>query len=104
MMAENQEVTTKKLKKTTEHGQILMAIDNLYEKCIQRKELITSKEYIVSEERNFDQVNNSGSTALSQLLLIQQSIQNFNRLSSALKDKAEIVQGIKEKKDNYEIV
>jgi hypothetical protein len=49
MMAENQEVTSKKLKKTTEHGQILMAIDNLYEKCIQRKELITSKEYIVKD-------------------------------------------------------
>lgn len=104
MMAENQEVTSKKLKKTTEHGQILMAIDNLYVKCMKRKELITSKEYIVSEERNFDSVKSAGATALSQLLLIRQSLQNFNRLSNALKDKPEIVQGVNLKKENYEIV
>ena len=30
MLADNQEVTSKKMKQTTDHGQILMAIDNLY--------------------------------------------------------------------------
>ena len=34
MMAENQEVTSKKLKRTTEHGQILMSIDNIFRKCL----------------------------------------------------------------------
>lgn len=30
LMAESEELTSKKMKKTTEHGQILMTIDNLY--------------------------------------------------------------------------
>ena len=47
MMAENQDITTKKMKRTTEHGQILMTIDNLFQKCLQRKELIISmKEFM----------------------------------------------------------
>ena len=32
-VAENQEVTSKKMKQTTEHGQILMSIKNIFEKC-----------------------------------------------------------------------
>jgi len=30
LMAESEENTTKKMRKTTEHGQILMTIDNLF--------------------------------------------------------------------------
>jgi hypothetical protein len=32
-VAENQEVTSKKMKQTTEHGQILMSIKNLFDRC-----------------------------------------------------------------------
>ncbi len=47
LMAESEENTSKKMKKTTEHGQILMTIDNLFQKCLERKELIVSmKEFM----------------------------------------------------------
>ena len=42
LMAESEENTSKKLKKTTEHGQILMTIENLSRKCRVRKGLQTS--------------------------------------------------------------
>jgi hypothetical protein len=38
-MAESEENTSKKMKKTTEHGQILMTVDNLFRKCNLMKEL-----------------------------------------------------------------
>lgn len=64
MLAENEEVTTKKMKKTTEHGQILMSINNLYKKCQERKELIISKEVQADEAQNFDNTKSSGANAL----------------------------------------
>lgn len=54
MMSENQEVTSKKMKKTTEHGQILMTINNLFQKCRERKELFVMKAGMSEEEPNFD--------------------------------------------------
>ncbi len=67
MMAENQDITTKKMKRTTEHGQILMTIDNLFQKCLHRKELIISmKEFMQNEPpENFDNMNLSGANAIA---------------------------------------
>lgn len=103
-MAENQEVTTKKMKKTTEHGQILMSIDNLFQKCQARKELIISKEFMSSEPRNFDNMHLSGTNAIGQLQVIKQCLENFGRLNVALKDKEHIKKAIAEKRENNEIV
>ena len=96
MMAENQDITTKKMKMTTEHGQILMTIDNLFQKCLQRKELIISmKEFMQNEPpENFDNMNLSGSNAIAQLQVIKQCLENFGRLSAVLKEKDKIQEKI----------
>jgi hypothetical protein len=92
MMAENQDITSKKMKRTTEHGQILMTIDNLFQKCLQRKELIISMKEFMQDEppENFDNMSLSGSNAISELQVIKQCLENFGRLSSVLKEKDKI--------------
>ncbi len=67
MMAENQDITSKKMKRTTEHGQILMTIENLFQKCLNRKELIISmKEFMQHEPpENFDNMTLSGENAVA---------------------------------------
>ena len=103
-MADNQEITTKKMKETTEHGQILMSINNLFQKCQERKDLIISKEVQANEAQEFNNINDSSQNAINQLTIIKQCLENFGLLSNALKDKASIQEKIKIKKENNEIV
>lgn len=109
MLTENQDITTKKMKRTTEHGQILMTIDNLFTKCQGRKELIISMKKDATnsgtqKHENFDNMHLSGANAIEQLQLIKQCLENFGRLSSALKDKEGIQEEIKRRKENNLIV
>ena len=55
LLAESEDNTSKKMKKTTEHGQILMTIDNLYQKCQKRDMFISRKEFTSGEQpKNFN--------------------------------------------------
>ena len=54
------------MKKTREHGQILMTIDNLYRKCKVRKDLQTTKDKKQTDSpKNFDNMILSGDNAVS---------------------------------------
>ena len=66
LMAESEENTSKKMQKTTEHGQILMTIDNLFNKCLARKELLVSSKDQQAKEgtKTFDDMQKSGENAL----------------------------------------
>ena len=103
LMAESQENTSKKMKKTTEHGQILMTIDNLYQKCQQRKKMIISK---LEREppKNFDEMQQSGENSLAQLVIIKQCLENFINLKKVLDDKQHIKDKKVEMRENNEIV
>lgn len=72
------------MKKTTEHGQILMTIENLYFKCKTREELIIArKEFNIDDyPKNFDNMQVAGAKAINQLQIIRQVVENFGRLSS----------------------
>lgn len=65
-MADNQEVTSKKMKRTTEHGQILMSIENIFRKCLKRKELIIVSKELPNQDapKSFDNIVESGQEAL----------------------------------------
>lgn len=83
-----------------------MAINNLYQKCQQRKELIIStKEFIQDEPpKNFDNMHLSGTNAVAQLQIIKQCLENFSSLNNALRNDAKIREGIQKKKEAHEIV
>lgn len=110
-MAESEENTSKKLKKTTEHGQILMSIENLYRKCLVRETLQTTLKSKKNYEnkgdgspKNFDNMQLSGENAVSQLNIIHQFVENFIRLKKSLDGNEKIQVEKQKKKDNFEIV
>ena len=108
-VAENQEVTSKKMKQTTEHGQILMSIKNIFEKCRENARnaqlLISLKEYIPEEPPgNFDDMKMSGANAIAMLKVVKQGVENFKFLSDALKKQSNIQAGIQAKRERFDIV
>eukprot|EP00350_Pseudokeronopsis_sp_OXSARD2_P009092 CAMPEP_0170552722 /NCGR_PEP_ID=MMETSP0211-20121228/10605_1 /TAXON_ID=311385 /ORGANISM="Pseudokeronopsis sp., Strain OXSARD2" /LENGTH=94 /DNA_ID=CAMNT_0010860641 /DNA_START=571 /DNA_END=855 /DNA_ORIENTATION=- len=65
LMVEN-EKQKRMMKRTREHGQILMTIDNLYRKCKARKDLQTTKDKKQTDSpKNFDNMVLSGDNAVS---------------------------------------
>ena len=87
ILATSDEQTTKKLSKTTEHGQILMTIHNLYNKCLakQRNMVITWKDIESTDlPKNFDDTAKSGEAALAQLSILLQWVQNFKILKEKI--------------------
>ncbi len=105
-MAESEEKSSKKMKTTTEHGQILMTIQNLFHKCKQRKELVVAKGELMNKDspENFNDMQASGTNAISQLIVIQQCLENFIKLKDQLDTKSHIKEAIQKKKENNEIV
>jgi hypothetical protein len=103
-MAESEENTSKKMKKTAEHGQILMTVENLFQKCLKRKEMIISmKEFMEKDPpKNFDDMGLSGENAVAQLNIVKQCLENFIRLKRSLDDKTHIRDEKIRKRDNYE--
>lgn len=85
-----EESSTKKLDETSEVGQILMSIENLYNKCINRKRADESKkvrqaiQYTVSNDqeplKNFNNIKKRGDLALVQLSLIENHMLDFQSL------------------------
>jgi len=69
-MAESEDKTSKKMKKTTEHGQILMTVENLFRKCQERKEMVRGR-LSGDEPKNFDDMQLSGENAIDQLKIIK---------------------------------
>lgn len=76
----------KRMGKTSEIGQILMSIDNLYKKCIERE--TNSKnagiKYQVSNEsahpKDFNDVKIRGEYAVQQLTKIKDHLRDFKKL------------------------
>lgn len=82
-----------------------MTIENLYQKCQQRKNLIISMSDIQGDKpKNFDNMQNSGLNALGQLAIIKQCLENFIRLKASLDQKQHIKDEKQRKRDNNEIV
>lgn len=84
----------------------MMAIDNLFQKCQQRKDLIISTKEFMSDEppKNFDNMHLSGSNAIGQLQIIKQCLENFASLNNALRNDSRIRETIQKKKEAFEIV
>ena len=105
LMAESEENTSNKMKKTREHGQILMTIENLYRKCKQRKELQTMAESKKTDSpKNFDNTKLRAENAVQQLIIINQTIQKFATLRQVLDKQDKIKVGRQKKIENFEIV
>jgi hypothetical protein len=56
------------------------------------------KESVTEEPANFDNMNESGQQAIAQLTVIKACLENFGRLSSALKDRENIKQGMQQRR------
>ena len=63
------------MKKTTEHGQILMTISNLFDKCKKRDMFI--KNLKQEDPKNFNNMQLSGESALEKLEIIKNCLVNF---------------------------
>lgn len=77
------ENTSKKMLKTTEHGRLLMSIDNLYNKCL-KKEKLLSKSKIDNLPKHFNDIQIRGEFAIKQLDVIMSSTENFQSLQDWL--------------------
>ena len=81
MLAQRDENTKKKSKKIAETAQILMTVDNLYQKCHQRKDLCLAT--MTKEHEailNFDQSQKSAEKSSVQLENIISFVTNFRKL------------------------
>ena len=88
----------------------MMTIDNLYQKCLQRKLFITKKSgqnepgAEKDPPKNFDDMALSGDNSLVQLFIIKNCIENFFRLKKTLDTKQHIAVQKQKMRDNNEIV
>lgn len=75
---DNEENTTNRLKKTSEHGQILMTIDSLFNKVAAKgKDLIASNPNKESSLKDFNDLAECEKQADLQLEIIKEFVQNF---------------------------
>ena len=86
---DNEENTSNRLKKTSEHGQILMTIDSLFQKVtLKGKDLIASNPFKDSgnrqPHRDFDNLVESEKQADDQLEIIKEFVQNFHTFQDRL--------------------
>jgi hypothetical protein len=124
LKSEAEETSSKKLSKVSDLARILMAIDNLEKRCLNRKEKSALKyplQQLVNLEdpKNFNMFKQRAVYAKAQLTFIQQYLEDFNAIiknvlepgvprdekeKAELKKKEEIKQEIKRMKDNNEII
>ncbi len=66
LLAEAEESTSKMQQKITEHGQILMTINNLFKICYAKKEMLSLSKYFTEmvEPKDFDNMQERGKYAL----------------------------------------
>ncbi len=82
LLAQRDENTKLKSKKITETGQILMTIENLFEKCQQMPDIFPSTKNLkgLEDVKNFDDTHKRGQKAAVQLEIIIQCLDNFKKL------------------------
>ena len=92
LLAQRDESTKLKSKKITETGQILMTIDNLYQKCEQMKDIMPPKKNVTSFEKvkDFNNTQLSGEKANEQLIVIIQCFQNSKMLEKQYSQQAKL--------------
>lgn len=103
LLSQMDENTSKKMQKTTEHGRLLMSIDNLYNKCL-KKEKLLSKSKISDLPKDFDEIQKRGKCALQQLEIIKSTTENFKELHAWLNAETKLQQKLREKKEKFEIL
>lgn len=86
-----------------------MAIDNLENRCLNRKEKSVLKYQInaytnLEDPKNFNLFKQRSIYAKSQLVFIEQYLQDFQAIVQKLMENPSIRQEIKRKKDNNEII
>ena len=69
-----------KLQKTRELGMMLMAIDNLYQKCVNRETYLKYTSDIKSDPKTYDNIKQREEYALEQLKLVQQYLEDYKRI------------------------
>lgn len=100
MLNANVDNTKKKLRNTTEHGQILMTCTSIYEKFKNMKNMISSTGEMqrVKEPKNFDSMTESAKFAQIQLKILQQVVKSIREVNQNLKDDPEMKKKIAELK------
>lgn len=106
LKSEAEETSSKKLSKVSELARILMAIDNLETRCLNRKEKSVLRYQVNLEDpKNFNLFNQRSVYAKAQLTFIQQYLEDFTAIiKNVLEKKEEVRIEIKRKKDNNEII
>ena len=103
LMSESDELTTNKKNKTTEHGQLLMTIENMHRKVLSVKGF-PQQNVEFTAPKNFDNMQLSADYANLQLQQIHKLVNSFNQLRGVLDTKQTIKDTKQKMKDNYEIV
>ena len=86
-----------------------MAVDNLENRCLNRKEKSALKyplQQLAGQEdpKNFNLFSKRAVYAKAQLQFIEQYLKDFQAIVKTMNENPQIKQGIKQKKDNNEII
>lgn len=111
LKSEAEEVSSKKLSKVSDLARILMAIDNLENRCLNRKEKSALKYPVqqlnpaLVDPKNFNLFKQRSDYAKGQLTQIEQYLSDYQAIISNIYIKHENIKAtIKQKKDNNEII
>jgi hypothetical protein len=110
LKSEAEETSSKKLSKVSDLARILMAIDNLEKRCLNRKEKSALKyplQQLVNLEdpKNFNMFKQRQVYAKAQLVFIEQYLKDFQSIVQNIMEKNQKVkEGIQAKRDNNEII
>lgn len=107
LKSEAEETSSKKLGKVSDLARILMAIDNLENRCLNRKEKSGLKYPIVGldDPKNFNLFKERSVYAKEQLRFIEQYLLDFKTIVSNIMERNQDIKvAIKLKKDNNEII
>lgn len=110
LKSEAEESSSKKLSKVSDLARILMAIDNLEYRCLNRKEKSNLKYPLqqltgLEDPKNFNMFKQRSVYAKAQLTFIEQYLKDFQTIVSKIMERKEDIKvEIKRKKDNNEII
>lgn len=111
LKSEAEESSSKKLGKVSELARILMAIDNLEKRCLNRKEQNSFLKYPLNilmnleDPKNFNMFQKRKEYAKAQLLFIEQYLRDFKAVvENVSTNKQEIKEELKKRRENNEII
>jgi chromosome segregation ATPase len=110
LKSEAEESSSKKLSKVSELARILMAINNLESRCLNRKEKSALKYPLqqlvnLDDPKNFNMFKERQVYAKAQLVFIEQYLKDFKTIVQNIMEKNQKVkEGIQAKRDNNEII